>query len=200
MTLSPSPPPLSFRPVYWVHKGRGEKTLSPRWERVAEGRVRGTAEQAPGGRMIIEQATIEDAPDILELQRLAYQSEAEIYGEWSIPPLTQTLDGMRDDIVRQLCLKALLDGKIVGSVRGVRNGDTCEIGRLIVCPDFQGRGIGTRLMEAIEGSFESIRRFELFTGHRSERNIRLYQKLGYAVSRMERISDNLQLVFMEKKA
>jgi hypothetical protein len=34
MTFFPSPPPLS-------HKGRGEKTLSPWWERVAEGRVRG---------------------------------------------------------------------------------------------------------------------------------------------------------------
>ncbi len=150
--------------------------------------------------MNIEQATVEDARDILELQRLAYQSEAELYDDWSIPPLTQTLDGMKDDIVRQLCLKAVLDGKLVGSVRGVRNGDTCEIGRLIVCPDVQGRGIGSRLMAAIEGAFAGVRRFELFTGPRSERNIRLYQKLGYAVFRTDRISDNLQLVFMEKQA
>jgi ribosomal protein S18 acetylase RimI-like enzyme len=150
--------------------------------------------------MIIEQATIEDAEDILELQRLAYRSEAELYDDWSIPPLTQTLDGMKDDIVRQRCLKAVLDGKIVGSVRGVRNGDTCEIGRLIVCPDVQGRGIGTRLMEAIEEAFAGVRRFELFTGHRSERNIFLYQKLGYTVFRTQRVSDNLQLVFMEKQA
>ncbi len=150
--------------------------------------------------MIIEQATIEDARDILELQQLAYQSEAEIYGDWSIPPLTQTLDGMKDDIARQVGLKALIDGKIVGSVRGVRNGDTCEIGRLIVCPDLQGRGIGSRLMAAIEGAFAGVRRFELFTGHRSERNIYLYRQLGYAVFRTERISDNLELVFMEKKA
>ncbi len=150
--------------------------------------------------MNIEQATVEDARDILELQRLAYQSEAAIYGDWSIPPLTQTLDGMKDDIVRQLCLKAVLDGKLVGSVRGVRNGDTCEIGRLIVHPAIQGRGIGSRLMEAIEGAFAGVRRFELFTGHRSERNIRLYRKLGYAVFRTDRISDNLQLVFMEKMA
>ncbi len=150
--------------------------------------------------MNIEQATVEDARDILELQRLAYQSEAEIYDDWSIPPLTQTLDGMKDDIVRQLCLKAVLEGKIVGSVRGVRNGDTCEIGRLIVCPDLQGRGIGSRLMAAIEGAFAGVRRFELFTGHRSERNIRLDRTLGYAVFRTERVSDNLQLVFREKKA
>jgi ribosomal protein S18 acetylase RimI-like enzyme len=107
---------------------------------------------------------------------------------------------MKDDIVRQLCIKALLDGKIIGSVRGVRNGDTCEIGRLIVHPGVQGRGIGTRLMQEIEGSFTGAARFELFTGHKSERNIRLYQKLRYTVFRTERISDNLQLVFMEKKA
>ena len=41
--------------------------------------------------MEITQATAEDAAAILALQRLAYQSEAEVYGDFSIPPLTQTL-------------------------------------------------------------------------------------------------------------
>ncbi len=130
---------------------------------------------------------------------MAYQSEAAIYDDYSIPPLTQTLEEMKNDIVQQLCLKASLAGRIVGSVRGVRNGDTCEIGRLIVHPDFQGRGIGTKLMQEIECSFKEVKRFELFTGHKSERNILLYQKLGYTIFKTERISDSLQLVFMEKK-
>ena len=150
--------------------------------------------------MITETATIEDARDILELQRLAYQSEAEIYGDYAIPPLTQTLEGMEDDIGRQLCLKTTLEGRIVGSVRGVRNGGTCEIGRLIVHPGFQGRGIGTHLMHEVERAFTDVERFELFTGHQSERNIRLYRNLGYAVFKTVEVSENLQLVFMEKKA
>jgi hypothetical protein len=36
-------------------------------------------------------AVLDDAPAILELQRNAYRSEAVLYNDWSIPPLTQTL-------------------------------------------------------------------------------------------------------------
>jgi hypothetical protein len=46
---------------------------------------------------IIERASVEDAQEILALQRLAYQSEAEIYDDYSIPPLTQTLEAIRAD-------------------------------------------------------------------------------------------------------
>jgi hypothetical protein len=33
---------------------------------------------------------------------------------------------------------------------------------------------------------------------KSERNIRLYQKLGYRIFRDERVNDRLTMVFMEK--
>jgi 2-aminoadipate transaminase len=44
--------------------------------------------------MRIDRATVEDAKEILDLQKLAYQSEAEIYNDYTIPPLTQTLEEM----------------------------------------------------------------------------------------------------------
>ena len=40
--------------------------------------------------MIVKRASFEDAKEILDLQKLAYVSEAEIYNDYSIPPLTQT--------------------------------------------------------------------------------------------------------------
>jgi ribosomal protein S18 acetylase RimI-like enzyme len=67
----------------------------------------------------------------------------------------------------------------VGSVRGRLEGDTCHIGRLVVHPRLQRRGIGARLMREIEGRFPKARRYELFTGHLSEGNLRLYRRLGY---------------------
>ena len=66
--------------------------------------------------MIIEQAKIEDAEEILKLQKLAYLSEAEIYDDYTIPPLTQTLEEIRDDFKRQILLKATIGGQIIGSV------------------------------------------------------------------------------------
>jgi ribosomal protein S18 acetylase RimI-like enzyme len=47
-------------------------------------------------------------------------------------------------------LKAVLDGIIVGSVRGYLKGKTVHIGRLAVEPHFQNRGIGTQLIWSIE--------------------------------------------------
>jgi ribosomal protein S18 acetylase RimI-like enzyme len=151
-----------------------------------------------GSVVLIELAQPQDAAEILALQKLAYQSEAAIYGEFSIPPLTQTLAQMCTDLADQTCLKATMDGRIVGSVRARLREGTCYVGRLIVHPGVQNQGIGTRLMVKIEDAFPSAARFELFTGHRSDRNIHLYRKLGYRPCRQEQVSDALTLVYLEK--
>jgi ribosomal protein S18 acetylase RimI-like enzyme len=149
--------------------------------------------------MLIELASLQDAEEILALQKLAYLTEAEIYGDHSIPPLTQTLGQMAEDFTKQAILKATLDGKIVGSVRGYSEESTCHVGRLIVHPDFRNRGFGTLLMRAIEGHFADAARFELFTGHLSEGNLRLYRRLGYESFAEKPVTDRLTLVFLEKK-
>ncbi len=149
--------------------------------------------------MLIDFASINDAASILELQRLAYQSEAVLYGDWSIPPLMQTVEALRAEIARMIFLKATEDEAIVGSVRAVAHEGTCSIGRLIVHPQYQRRGIGTRLMGAIEAMFPNAAVFELFTGTKSTGNIRLYERLGYTASRTARLSDTVSLVFMTKR-
>ncbi len=143
-------------------------------------------------------ASIRDAEPVLRLQRLAYQSEAMLYNDWSIPPLIQTIEQLRAEFGWMKVLKAFSDGGIVGSVRASVKDGLCSIGRLVVHPEYQRQGIGSRLMQRIESMFPEAEKFELFTGSRSEGNIRLYTRLGYAVSRTERLSPNVLLVFMQK--
>lgn len=150
--------------------------------------------------LIIEPAASDDAEEILALQRLAYQSEAAIYDDYTIPPLTQTLEEIVADLQRQTFLKATMDGRIVGSVRAYMREGTCFVGRLVVHPSVQNQGIGSRLMSEIEGTFEQVKRFELFTGHHSERNLHLYQKLGYRSYRAIKVTDALTIVYLEKIA
>lgn len=147
----------------------------------------------------IGRAAISDAEEILALQKLAYRSEAEIYNDFNIPPLVQTLEGIEKDFKDQFFLKAIMNGRIIGSVRAYTREGTCYIGRLIVHPDFQNRGIGTRMMNEIERIFNTFRRFELFTGDRSERNLYLYQELGYKIFKTAKITDQTNIVFLEKK-
>ena len=155
---------------------------------------------APPNPVLIERASVADAAAILALQKLAYESEARLYDDWSLPPLVQTLDSMRGDIESLVVLKAIDDGEIVGSVRARLADGVCHVGRLIVQPHRQRGGVGTRLMRAIERrpEFAQTHKFELFTGSRSEGNIRLYERLGYRRSREQALSPGVTLVFMEK--
>jgi len=86
----------------------------------------------------------------------------------------------------------------VGSVRAEAIGGTCHIGRLIVSPDYQNQGIGTKLMLEIENIFRDSLRYELFTGEKSKKNIYLYQKLSYRIFKSESLSDNVNIVYLEK--
>jgi GNAT superfamily N-acetyltransferase len=143
-------------------------------------------------------AVPDDAEAILALQRLAYQSEARRYDNWAIPPLVETLDSVREHIERHVVLKAIIDDRLVGSVRGVVAGDTCEVGRLIVDPAMQRRGIGSALLTAIEGRFRDVGAFELFTGSLSEDNLRLYRRHGYAFLREEPLPTGVSLIYLRK--
>ncbi len=149
--------------------------------------------------MHIEPATREDAAAILDLQHRAYQREAELYNDWSIPPLTQTLDGLLAEFDTYLILKASLDDQLVGAVRAQISDGICHIGRLMVEPSYQGRGIGQRLMQAIEAAMVPTRCYELFTGDRSERNVALYEFLGYRVVRTAKLNAVVTLVYMQKE-
>lgn len=148
--------------------------------------------------MTIRRAAARESQEILDLQKLAYMSEAQIYNDHSIPPLRQTRDEIETDFESHVFLVALEGQALLGSVRAHADGGTCRIGRLMVHPDLRNRGIGTRLMNEIEACFPEVRRFELFTGHESRRNIHLYQKLGYRIFRSEKITGRLTLVYMEK--
>ncbi len=149
--------------------------------------------------MQIEPAMIEDAAEILGLQKLAFRSEAEIYNDFSIQPLMQTLEELEDEFQSHSVFKAIQGNNPVGSVRTTVKGDTCFVGKLIVHPAYQNRGIGYALMTHIESHAGMIRRLELFTGHRSVRNLYLYQKLGYREYKRERANNDLIFIFMEKQ-
>lgn len=148
---------------------------------------------------IIVRATPEDVAEILALQKIAYQSEAEIYGDDSVPALQQSLAELKEDFQRMVFLKAVVNGKIIGAVRGYSEGETAHILRLIVHPYFQGRGIGSRLVKEIEATWPpAVRRFEAFTGHRSKRNLTLYGRLGYRPFREVPYNSAVTWVYMEK--
>ncbi|WP_141576966.1 GNAT family N-acetyltransferase [Actinomadura sp. WMMA1423] len=150
--------------------------------------------------VVIERAAPADAGELMTVQRAAYVSEAQLYGDPFISPLVESAEQLRKVLAGDaVVLKAVLDGRLVGAVRARFNERTCLVGRLVVVPDLQGRGIGRSLMTALEA--EVAGRADacvLFTGHLSEANVRLYRRLGYAETRRERVAAHLTLVHMRK--
>ena len=147
--------------------------------------------------MIIK-ANADDLQEILQLQYLAYQSEADLFGSRDIPPLKQTFDEVTEEFSRGVILKMTDDtNTIIGSVRAQERDGTVYIGKLIVHPDHRHKGYGTMLLCEIEKFFPG-ERYELFTSTRSLDNIRLYEKLGYTKFAKKAVNNELEFVYMEK--
>jgi ribosomal protein S18 acetylase RimI-like enzyme len=150
--------------------------------------------------MVVEivDASPDDAEAILALQKVAYEREARRYDDWTIPPMVETLDSVRRQIAGHVVLKAVADGRLAGSVRGVVTDGVCEVCRLSVDPALQRRGIGSALIEAVEQRFMDVEAFELFTGDRSVENLRLYERHGYRHARTQVLTPDVSLIFLRK--
>ncbi len=143
--------------------------------------------------------SVADAGEVLTLQRAAYASEAQIYGDPSLPALVQALPELVAEISNGLGHKAVRGSRLVGAVRATVDGDTLHIGRLTVAPDLQGNGLGTALLAAAEADAgPEVTSAALFTGHLSSANLRLYQRHGYVEERREKINEGLTMVHLRK--
>jgi ribosomal protein S18 acetylase RimI-like enzyme len=146
----------------------------------------------------ITKASEEDLQEILDLQHLAYQSEAALFGRKDIQPLTETMEELAEEYKAGTVLKMTDEnGKIIGSVRGKEADGTLYIGKLMVHPDHQRKGYGRRLVTAIEECCPG-RRYELFTSTRSVNNIRLYESLGYKKFDERDADGEIRFVYLEK--
>lgn len=144
-----------------------------------------------------------DLQEILALQKLAFRSEANRSNDCTIKPLTQTIEDLTEEFSNPrravIFLKIVQDRRIVGSVRAYEKDGTCYICRLIVHPEYQRKGLGRKLMAAIETCFINAR-FELFTRSDIAGNVRFYESLGYKVFDTRKVSENFTFVYLEKNS
>lgn len=148
--------------------------------------------------MEILEAEINDAEEILYLQKICYRETGIRYSNLRIPPLKENLAEVKSNFSNQTILKVVENNKIIGSVRAYRKNRTCYIGRIIVDPDFQNQGIGTSLIEEVFTLFKKAKRFDIFTGHKDEKNLYLYKKIGFKEYKTEKMDNNLSIVYLEK--
>lgn len=147
---------------------------------------------------LIEKANLQDLSEILALQKLAYISEAELVNDFTIQPLTQTIYELEKEYDSGVILKIVDKQKIVGSIRANLVDDVVQIGKLMVHPEYQKQGMGSKLLLEIEQYFAGNKVFELFTSSLSERNIGLYKKNGYEEFAEKNLKPHLKMTFLRK--
>lgn len=140
------------------------------------------------------------AGEVLTVQRAAYVGVAQQYDAPDLPPLTETIDALRADLESGIpAFGAWLGPRLAGSVRGRPAGDRMEVRRLAVAPDLHRRGIGGRLLAAVEAAAPpAVRTMWLVTGVASDDSLALYRRAGYAVVGEDTDAAGVRLVVLEK--
>jgi ribosomal protein S18 acetylase RimI-like enzyme len=150
--------------------------------------------------VVLVRLSAADTGEVLTLQRAAYVTEAQAHGDLALPPLVQSPEELAVELVDpQVLALGLREGaRLVAAVRVHIDDEVAELGRLVVAPDRQGHGLGSRLLrEAEEHVPERVQLLRLFTGEHSHANQRLYQRHGYTEDHRTSGGD-YQLVHMTK--
>ncbi|MCY9510970.1 GNAT family N-acetyltransferase [Paenibacillus larvae] len=95
---------------------------------------------------------------------------------------------VRNYLSRGKCWTAKLDGSTVGVyVLLPTRPDTLELVNVAVAPDFQGQGIGKKLvLHAIEtASKKGVASLEVGTGNSGVHQLALYQKCGFRITHVD---------------
>lgn len=123
-----------------------------------------------------------DAGELLTLQRAAFVTEAQAHDDAYLPSLRQTLHELVAELRDPACFAwgTRRSGRLIASVRVLVLGGVAEVGRLVVAPDQQRRGLGRLLMVAAEERLPpEVTTLRLFTGEHSTGPLALYTSLGY---------------------
>lgn len=160
----------------WRHEQRLARTAARRPDLLHASQV-----TTDGGLAVeITAAAPSDLPELFTLMRACWVQEARANTSLEIPALVESFESLSASLSTTTTWVARAAGRLVGSVRTEDHGDTWYIGRLMVAPDLQGRGLGRHLLGFAEGTAPSgIRTFALTTGAGSEDNLRMYHKAGY---------------------
>jgi tRNA (guanine37-N1)-methyltransferase len=167
----------------------GDHAATAAWR--GEQSLRRTAERRPDlvhpsrvGEWEIVPAVRGDAGEILTLQRACWVQEALANDLLDIPALHESLADVEASLDEWTYFVVRVAGRLVGAVRGRLQGEAWDIGRVMVAPDLQGRGLGRALLEHIQAVAPAeATSYVLFTGARSAENQRMYRKAGFRLRR-----------------
>ena len=135
------------------------------------------------------QAALEDAELLVNIYNASFYDDHLRYG--SCPGYGKTKEMMEESIRKYPKYIILCDNEPVGCVSCNKlDKGVYEIGCLCVIPEYQGKGIGTQVIQFVKTLYEDLERLTLVTPLDKKENVKFYtEKCGFHIESTERDGD-----------
>jgi ribosomal protein S18 acetylase RimI-like enzyme len=153
-----------------------------------------------GGHYTIQRVDLSDksaVATVLALQKKSYTQEAAAIGYDRIPALFDTPRTIRESV--EIFYGFYLGGKLVGLVSVSRQGEVLEVCKLVVHPQYQCRGIATKLLEYLEAEEQDFEILRVSTAVKNKQALKLYRKERFSEANRFCTADGLELVTLERR-
>lgn len=132
---------------------------------------------------IIRRAVLSDAPDVYSIIQKAFKEYADAANLQNIEALKETVEEIENEIKNKVIFIAVIDHKIVGTVRVDITGNEAYISRFAVNYENRNAGIGKSLMSLVDKYLieKNVRSASLHTASRYGSLMRFYYGRGFYV-------------------
>lgn len=150
----------------------------------------------------LKKASIEDAEELLALQKEVFMPLYKKYNDHETSPVTQTMERFSERFELGNYYKILFDGTLAGSVHVHEKSPGLMRLRIIsILERFHNKGIAQEVMQRLELMHPEADAWELDTILTEERNCYLYEKMGYKRTGDSKvINDDMTIVRYLKEA
>jgi ribosomal protein S18 acetylase RimI-like enzyme len=150
--------------------------------------------------LIIRRTFIEEAEELLAIQKEAFSEDLKKYKDFDTSPATEPIKKLLYKINKNFHYTILMKDKIIGGAELRLDSESeCYINRIFLLPEFQNKGFGTEIMKYFEREFSSVKKWTLCTPHLNFRNHRFYEKLGYKKVGEHIVMKGLNLIMYERQ-
>ena len=153
-------------------------------------------------QITLGRATIENAEEIFEMQRVAFAPLLEKYGDYHTNPAAESLETVKSRLKSDNTFTyfILLDDIKIGAIRVKVQDNICNFKQILILPRYQHNGYARQAMSLAEGLFPQAEHWELDTILQEKRLCRLYTNAGYIpTGKIEKINEKMSLIYFSKK-
>lgn len=152
---------------------------------------------------ILQKVQIEDAEEMLNVQKTSFEKYYNKYGEFDSNPYNMVLSRMEFNIKYRFGRyeKMVVDGKIIGGIFAFELEEPTikKIAQFYVLPEYQNLGYGRKAMKEFMNSDPDVKKWYVDTILQEDTNVAFYQSFGFEIIDEEEEHEGLTFVTLLKK-